>query len=402
LGARNLPRIYFLCEGLQAPPRAGFHVHLLSLARAIAQHVPVSAFCWGVGAGDSAWDAWSASLGQGPPPERFIKLVGPQRAQLHAVERKRRYCRSALAFVEQTAVPGSVVWIRDTSTGLFCVPDLNRRLRRRGVRFLYDVSTLVEHEWPLRSRGPLATARIVVERWLRRRFDLVRTLGEGMRGEIVRGGVDPARIIVVPVGASRPQRRWTPHGLPRRLLYVGSAQPWQGLPLLIETMRLLETMRPELRLTIAGRLGGAVQSDLPDNVMARGWVEREGIADLYLEHDLLVLPRPEHPLTQTVVPMKLAEALSFGIPLLVSDLPPIREVVGSEAAVYVADSHAAQWARAIAKLMDRPERLAELSAHAGRRFERFHWDAVASNAVKLLQAKGALVPSAGLSRATGR
>jgi len=237
LGQSEIPRIYFLCEGLQAPPSAGFHVHLLSLARALAARVPVTAFCWGSEPGSPAWQAWAQSLGECPAPDDFIHLVGVDRGSRSALKRKLLYRNVALEVIEKTATPGSLLWIRDTSTALFTMRMGTSRRIRKDLLFLYDVSTLAEYEWPLRAKGWMPAVRIMVERWLRRRFDLVRTLGEGMRGVLIRGGVDQSKVIVVPVGAARPSRSWALRQRPSRLLYVGSAQPWQGLSLLIEAMR---------------------------------------------------------------------------------------------------------------------------------------------------------------------
>src|SRR5262249_54950454 len=115
-----------------------------------------------------------------------------------------------------------------------------------------------------------------------------------------------------------------------------------------------------------------------------GRVAHENVASFYLEHDLFLLPRPRTPLTELVVPMKLPEAMSFGMPILATDLGSVRWVLGGETAQLMADNEPEALARGILAALADPARLGAWGAAARARSERFSWDTVAGEAVHAL------------------
>jgi glycosyltransferase involved in cell wall biosynthesis len=162
---------------------------------------------------------------------------------------------------------------------------------------------------------------------------------------------------------------------------VGGAADYQGLPSLLAAMEIVSRERPEVRLSVVGPepVPGASSS-----VTFPGHVPHDQVSGFYLEHDLFVLPRPRTALTDLVVPMKLPEAMSFGMPILATDLGSVRWVLGGEEAQLVADNHPETLARAVLLALADPARLAAWGAAARVRSERFSWDAVAQDAVKAL------------------
>jgi glycosyltransferase involved in cell wall biosynthesis len=138
---------------------------------------------------------------------------------------------------------------------------------------------------------------------------------------------------VIPVGAEPQAARWRLRDAPRLLLHVGRAMTWQWLPALIGAMRILEGRSPQIRLTIVGPSAGELAGlALPGDVPVLGRVPHAEIGRGYLEHDLFVLRRPRSPLTETVMPMKMLEAMAFGMPILATDLDAIRWITGSDGA----------------------------------------------------------------------
>ena len=269
-----------------------------------------------------------------------------------------------------------MVWVRNYSTALLALPGLRRR-RRAGLRSVYDASSILRLEVPDASNRFAASLRSIVEERLWPHFDRVRTLNDPMRDYLVRHGVPAERIMVIPVGAEPQAERWRLRGAPRRLLYVGSAMAWQGLPTLVEAMRILECRSPQVGLSVVGPSAEALAGlSLPGNVRVLERLPHAEIARVYLDHDLFVLPRPRSPLTEIVMPMKILEAMAFGMPILVTDLDAIRWTTGSDGAFLVREGGPEALAAAIEAALADPGALAATGARALARSARFTWDEI--------------------------
>ena len=353
--------VVFLCDTLEVPPRAGYQIHVTSLARAFERRMPARAFAWSAD-GDTA--PWLEALPQAEAPRNRLA-------------RKRRYVREAVSWIESHAAPGSVLWVRGYSTALLLLPFLRSRREKLGLVALYDASSFETLE-----AGTVAgRARGLVEEKLWGAFDRVRTLSGPMRDYLVAKGVPRERVLIVPVGAEARRQAWAFRPNPSRLLYVGGAADYQGLDPLLRAMEIVTRERPEARLSV---VGPAPVPGAPAQVTFPGRVAHESVASFYLEHDLFVLPRPATPLTDLVVPMKLPEAMSFGMPILATDLGSVRWVLGGEEAQLVADNEPLTLARAILAALADPARLASWGAAARARSERFSWERVAEEAVQAL------------------
>jgi glycosyltransferase involved in cell wall biosynthesis len=354
--------VIFVCDTLEMPPRTGYQIHVTSLARAFERRVPAHAIAW-------------SPNGDSPAP--WLAPLPAAQAPRHRLARKRRYVREAVAWIEEHAAPGSVLWVRGYSTALLLLPFLSTRRDKLGLTALYDASSFETLE-----AGTIAgRARGLVEEKLWGAFDRVRTLSEPMRDYLVGKGVPADRVLVVPVGAESRRTTWTPRPVPSRLLYVGGAADYQGLQALLVAMEIVSRERPQARLSVVGPepVAGA-----PASVSFPGRVPHDEVASFYLAHDLFVLPRPRTPLTELVVPMKLPEAMSFGMPILATDLGSVRWVLGGESAQLVADNEPRTLARAVLEALADPARLAAWGAAARERSERFSWDAVAADCVRAL------------------
>lgn len=366
---RAEPTLVFACDQLEAPPRLGFHLHLLALAQAAAGHVPVRVFCWGDPAG-------------GHPDH--VAALDPGPAPAGALARKRHYAARVIEWLDAHAAPGSVLWVRGYSTALLLAPRL-RLAADRGVRTVYDAASFLRLEMRAGTNPFLGAVRGFIEEQLWPHFDFVRTLSDPMGDYLLRRGVRRDKVLVIPVGSERRRERWRPHAEPTRLLYVGSGADWQGLPQLIEAMRLVAGRDPRLSLSVAGLARDqAADGDLPANVSFLGRVPHSELAALYLSHDLFVLPRPRTPLTELVVPMKIPEAMSFAMPILGTDLGALRWMVGADGAFLVPDNLPATLAGGIHEALADGRRLAARGERAGERWERFSWERIGEETARLL------------------
>lgn len=363
------PGLFFLSDQLAHPPKLGYQIHLLSLIRATSPLVPTRGFCW-------------MAAPQSPSAD-LIRLDAASMPR-GVVTRKWHYLARAFEHIDREAAPGSVVWIRSYSTALIALPWLRWR-QRAGLRSVYDVSSIVRLEVPDVSSRFVALLRSLVSERMWRSFDLVRTLNEPMRDYLVRHGLPAERIIVIPVGAEPQAEHWRLREAPRRLLYVGSASVWQGLTALIEAMRILERRSPEIQLSLAGPSARSLAGlTLPSNVRVLGYVPHAEIGRLYLEHDLCVLPRPRSQLTETVTPMKIIEAMAFGMPILATDLEAIRCVTGPDGAFLCRESSPEALAAGIEAALADPVALAATGARALERSAGFSWDEIGRRIVREL------------------
>jgi len=167
------------------------------------------------------------------------------------------------------------------------------------------------------------------------------------------------------------------------LLCVSTLHPHKNLTRLI---RAYGRKRRNFQLILAGLRGFHAEAIeqmveemvLRDCVQITGWVSREKLHSLYRRAQAFVYPS-----TFEGFGMPVLEALSAGIPVACSDIPPLREVAG-EAALYFDPLNEDDIAAAIERIMtDLP--LQEGLAKAGRERSRpFTWERCAEQTLKVL------------------
>ncbi len=101
--------------------------------------------------------------------------------------------------------------------------------------------------------------------------------------------------------------------------------------------------------------------DLNDYVQFTGFVFGEDFLRYLAAADICVDATPSSPYSNRSTLFKIIEYMSLGKPIVAFDLPEHRFTAG-EAAVYVAPNNELAFARAIAQLMDDPQRRASLGA----------------------------------------
>jgi len=330
--------------------------------------------------------AWAQPGANGAATAPWLAALPADGAPRGRVARKRRYAREAVRWIEAEAPAGSALWVRGYTTALLLVPYLRSRARReRGLLAVYDASSFESLEIGEGAASVAGRVRGFLEERLWRSFDRVRTLSDPMRDFLVAKGVPAERVVVLPVGAEPQAERWAPRGVPARVLYLGGGADYQGLDALLGAMRILADEAPDVRLTVVGpdAVAGA-----PANVEFAGRVSHDRVASFYLSHDLFVLPRPRTPLTELVVPMKLPEAMAFGIPILATDLGAARWAVGEGGALLVPDNRPETLAAGIRDALSDPRRLSAWSERGHARSAAFTWDAIARSVVRELFASG--------------
>jgi len=220
---------------------------------------------------------------------------------------------------------------------------------------------------------------------------------------IERANKNPRDIFVVRNGPN--QMRMTPtapsarlKGLNKSILcYVGSLNPQDGVDYLLRSLRhLLHGLkRSDFYCVIMGT-GDSLQDlrDLAENLQLNGCVELTGfVSDEDLQAnlaaaDICVDPDPSSPLNDLSTWIKIMEYMASAKPVVAFDLKETR-FSARDAAIYVAPNNETEFAEAIAKLMDHPERQKQMGTYGRRRVEdELQWAKVGHN---LLTAYGTLL-----------
>lgn len=233
-----------------------------------------------------------------------------------------------------------------------------------GLPWVYEVRGVLEETWAAAGGNPAERAarrdsqRFALMRAkeieVARAADAVVTLGETMRDHLVAGGVPENSITLIPNSVSEavvntdttraPAEVRACLGLPEDGIWVGTAASivaYEGLDDLVDAVRLARSRGTDLRLLIAGD-GVAMPAlqararALGEHAIFTGRVTQSEAIEHQLALDAIVVPRKNEPVCRLVTPIKPIEAMGLARPVVVSDLPALRELVPESAGLSVA------------------------------------------------------------------
>ena len=179
-------------------------------------------------------------------------------------------------------------------------------------------------------------------RWLRRWAYRVMILNDGMRAEALRAGFDPARLHWMPnpvdtgefspCGDAVRQTLRGRFGIPpsaRVVLFCGRLAPEKALPSLLEAFAQVVTRVPEAMLLLVGDgplraalAGRAAELAISERVVFAGRVEPDEVRLWMQLADVFTLVS-----LNEGFPLALSEAMSVGLPSVVSDIPANRQLI---------------------------------------------------------------------------
>ena len=228
-----------------------------------------------------------------------------------------------------------------------------------GLPWVYEVRGVLEETWTAAGSSPEErSARRDSQRFALMRAkeievasaaDAVITLGETMREHLIAGGVPAETITLIPNSVSEavvdtdvtrtPANVRRSLGLPEDGIWVGTAASivgYEGLDDLVDAVILARSQGSDLRLLIAGdgvalpelRERAAV---LGENAVFTGRVSQAQAIEHQLALDAIVVPRKDEPVCRLVTPIKPIEAMGLARPVVISDLPALRELVPDSA-----------------------------------------------------------------------
>jgi len=173
--------------------------------------------------------------------------------------------------------------------------------------------------------------------------------------------------------------------------YVGSFHKGKGIPTVLELAQRL----PNYDFIIVGGSASDIAKVRPQggpNVSFLGYVDQKKLEKIYLDIDIALLPNNPsvvigdagQEIGAFTSPLKLFEYMSYGLPIVASDLPVLREVLTHNESLLVHYGEIDEWVCALEKLTDVRMRRA-LGSYGHQRFDKdFSWDVRAQTIQSLI------------------
>ena len=252
--------------------------------------------------------------------------------------------------------------------------------RARQVITVHDLDFL---DHPDRTRAEIRRDYAALAAGHARRAALVVAVSEFTAGEVERRlSVPRDRIVICSPGAPR----WTPRADPRPrgpILFMGTLEPRKNVGVLLAAYAELLRNDGNDRIPDLWLAGGATagadqwlraiaQPPLAGRVKHLGYIEGGRRYDLYTQASMFVLP--SH-LEGFGIPA--LEAMTVGVPVIVSRRGALPEVTGGAAQVVEPDD-VRGLAEAMARYLDDPQAAAAAAAQGLDRARRYSWDASAA------------------------
>lgn|GEM_PF-3603970 len=248
----------------------------------------------------------------------------------------------------------TVFFVRDVLLALVLVLT-SKKFRSRYVFELHTLSRFPSFVY----RMVLGRAKLIVTTNAAKRADLLRlgfTEGQIL---VAQNGVDKAEIEALPEQReARNALGWAPEGF--ILAYIGTVAPAYGSRVLEELPALLGQ---NARLEIVTKMA------------------REKAVLALSAADALIAPYEpvnEH-IEKYMSPMKVREYLASGKPMIVSDLPAIRETVGEGEAWFMRPGNAEDAVRCVKEIMNDADKARAVVARALAKADAMSWDARAKS-----------------------
>lgn len=221
-----------------------------------------------------------------------------------------------------------------------------------GIPLVYEVRSFFDSTWTgdeaVQEVGEQYQRRFDTETRTMQAADHVITIAEAMRDEIIERGIDPDRVSVVPnavdtdVFTPRPadpalRRKYGLEGV-YTIGYVSNIDhSREGHENLVEVTRVLLRRGRNVRCLIVGDgkradivKAYAKELGVADEVVFTGLVPHDQVADHYALLDAFVVARRDERAARVVTPLKPYEAIAMALPMIVADLPALREIANPD------------------------------------------------------------------------
>lgn len=214
----------------------------------------------------------------------------------------------------------------------------------------------------------------------------------GVREDLVELGVAPDGILVEHDGFEASRFENLPAKTAARaalelpasaqlVVYTGGLLAWKGVDILVDAARELA----DVQFVIAGGMDADVKSLAErarglENVRFDGFQPPERVALYLAAGDVGVVPNRSRPAISAryTSPLKVFEAMAAGLPLVVSDLPSLRDVLGDDEALFVPPDDSSALAGGLRRLLNDAKMSESMTAALSKRAGEHSWDARAA------------------------
>lgn len=310
--------------------------------------------------------------------------------EINRAEGEMQHMQSYIEAFEELFMRLQIGKVHVRSTFLIALPALIAA-RRLSLPILYEVSGLWElvysdreHDSHLLKKSQFAE---LAETVTMRNVDSLIVMNEAVQEIAISRGTEPQRIAIAPNAVS--VDRFRPMAPPANefftIGYLGSFVDYEGLDLLLDAIKILNSSSKTAQLLMVG--DGArfsaiknrvLKEGLEDHVELTGRIPHDKVQSMYERMDVLVYPRISTHATEAITPLKPFEALAMEKPIVVSNVMPLLEIVGSDQRGLVFKAgDPTNMASVIRRLMEHPG-LGEGLGEAGRKWvlENRNWNTV--------------------------
>lgn len=297
----------------------------------------------------------------------------------NVLERAMAFGDRAAAIVRDLGDEVKIMHFRDPFAGLPLLDEGSQRAWR-----VYEVNGLPSVEMPARyprlTRPTIEMLRRLEDRCCAD-ADVIIVPAVVIGRALAARGVDGGKIKVIRNGAEAPAQAPRPEAAPKKyFLYFGAVQPWQGVDTALRAFArvvgdgagsddedanfvIAASTRPrstKALVRLAEKLGVAERVTFLhrlDKADLAGWLR-------HATATLAPLTACARNIDQGCCPLKILEAMAAGVPVLSSDLPAVRELVGSAEAILLPPDRPEAWARAMLLVLEDESEAKAMAARA--------------------------------------
>ncbi len=304
-----LPKSNFFQEG-----ERGRVTHALGIAKGFAEN------------------GFEVNLVSGPKINEFRSRL-TDRVRIHEIKKtstEKNWRKKLLTYQSDLLNKNDTLLIRYAISIPFFMLKIAKLAKRKKALSIVEVNSLAMHN----IKGlPKFLKRILLkfESYILSSYDIVYVVSETLKNQLDKAN-KKLSVIVVPNAANKRERLSAGNGKRKRIVYMGSMQQYYDFELVINGFKKLLNDYSDLSLVFYGR--GAKYEDVKSlakdhpNIKLCGSYDNTAITNfLYSDSDILVLPYLDVPISNIGSPTKLFEYLSLGLPLLVSNVGQLNEVI---------------------------------------------------------------------------
>ncbi len=291
-----------------------------------------------------------------------------------------------------------IIHFRDIWGGLAAV-------KQDGVASVFEVNSLPSIEllyrYPLLSEETIAKIE-KLENYCLKRCTSIICPSNVIKQMLIDKGIAAAKIQLIPNGAELPVPGIGKNELPllpaKYILYFGALQPWQGIDVLLKSVKYLDDYK-ELKIVICASNEEkylrpvkklADKLSITNQIVWLHQLDKETLHHVITQSLFTVAPLIEcsRNVVQGCSPLKIFESMAAGTTVVASDLPVVREIVtNNENGKLFRPGRPADMARIMRYLLENPELCKKMGLNGQQTIkEKYTWNSISKQIKKHYQA----------------